>query len=225
MIGTRLAASLATRAYRSRALARVFFGIDFLPRGSKDYYYDISTLVVVRRVARMLGPGRRLLDLGTGSYGVIGLSLWKKTGCDVTCCDIDPELVASTRRNIELNEAPISVVESDLFANVPGPFDVVTFNPPYIATSFGDRWNVDARQSQWDGGEEGSDAVAPFLASVAARDHSVTACLAMNTIFVKRDRIRAMVADQPELELVETYRAPVLPIELHTIENRHARSK
>ncbi len=215
-----LTVSLAMRAYRSKTLARFLFGIDFPPLGPKDYYFDISTWVVVNHVSRRLGPDEHLLDLGAGAHGVIGLSLWKKTGCKVTCCDVDPELAASTRENVERNRAPIEVVESDLFANVSAPFTVVTFNPPYIRTSVGEAWNVDARQSQWDGGEDGTDAVGPFLQAVGARENHVTACLAMNTMFVKGERIRDMVAHQPELKFIETVRAKVLPIELHILENR-----
>lgn len=217
-----LTLSLAMKAYRSKALARMLFGIDFPALGPKDYYFDISTLVVVRHVSRQLTPQDHVLDLGTGSFAVIGLSLWKKKGCRVTCCDINPELAASARDNVARNRAPIQVIESDLFANVAVPFNVVTFNPPYIRTSVGRDWNVDARPGQWDGGEEGTRSVGPFLAAVAQRQNRVTAYLAMNTMFVKGDTIREMIARQPQLEFIRTIRAKVLPIELHVMANRSA---
>jgi methylase of polypeptide subunit release factors len=208
--------------YRSKTLAKMMFGIEFPALGPKDYYFDISTYLVVKHVSRVLSPKDHLLDLGTGSFGVIGLSLWKKTGCTVTSCDINPELVASTRKNVELNRAPIQVYESNLFANVPVSFNVVTFNPPYITSSVGKSWGIDARPGQWDGGEDGTAAVGPFLEAVAARPNQVTAYLAMNTLFVKGDKIRDMIAKEPGLKFIRTITSSVLPIDIHVMENRSA---
>jgi methylase of polypeptide subunit release factors len=210
---------VAHQVYRSKALAKMLFGIDFPELGPKDYYFDISTWVVVKNVSKVVGPNDHLLDLGTGSFGVIGLGVWKKTGCKVTSCDINPELVASSRKNVALNHAPIQVFESNLFANVPVKFNVVTFNPPYITSSVGESWNIDARPGQWDGGEDGTRAVGPFLDAVAARPNHVTAYLAMNTLFVKGEKIRAMVEKVHGLRYLKTIRPPVLPIELHVMEN------
>jgi methylase of polypeptide subunit release factors len=219
MIGLSLLQRAAHRVYRSKFVARRLFGIQLPALGPKDYYFDISTWIVVREVARRIGPENHLLDLGTGSFGVIGISLWKKTGCQVTSVDIDPELVASTRRNVELNRAPIEVVHSNLFQEVKVPFDVVTFNPPYLTTEAGQSLHIDARQGQWDGGAEGTSAVGPFLKAVAARPNHVTAYLAMNTLFVKGDVIRAMVAKEPGLRYRETITSRLLPIDLHVFEN------
>ncbi|MBL8863784.1 MAG: methyltransferase [Planctomycetes bacterium] len=220
MAGMSLVQALAMRVYRSKLVAQALFGIEFPPLGPKDYYFDISTHVVVREVGKRIGPQNHLLDLGTGSFAVIGLSLWKKTGCRVTCADLNPELAASSRRNVALNNAPIEVVDSDLFTNVTVPFDVVTFNPPYITTAAGQDLGIESRPAQWDGGEDGLRAVRPFLEAVAARGNPVTAYLAMNTLFVKGDAVRALVAKEPGLEYLETIRSRLLPIELHVLRNR-----
>lgn len=219
MAGMSLVQAAAMKVYRSKTVARALFRIDFPPLGPKDYYFDISTHVVVREVSKRIGPQNHLLDLGTGSFGVIGLSLWKKTGCKVTCVDINPELAASTRKNIERNRAPIQVIDSDLFTNVKETFDVVTFNPPYITTSAGKDLGIESRPAQWDGGEDGLRAVRPFLSAVAARPNHVKAFLAMNTLFVKGDAVRALVAREKGLRYVETVASKLLPIELHVMEN------
>ncbi len=78
------------------------------------------------------GPAK-VLDLGTGS-GCIGITLalenpqWK-----VTLSDVSPQAAAVARHNAKNLNAPCQVVESDLFTNAPGPWDVIVSNPPYIA--------------------------------------------------------------------------------------------
>lgn len=220
MAGMSIVQAVAMKVYSSKLIAKFLFGIDFPALGPKDYYFDISTHVVVREVSKRIGPKNHLIDLGTGSFGVIGLSLWKKTGCKVTCVDVNPELAASTRRNIALNNAPIEVIDSSFFTNVNFPFDVVTFNPPYITTSAGKDLGIESRPAQWDGGDDGMQVVRPFLKAVAERPHPVQVYLAMNTLFVKGDAVRALVAKEPGLEYQETIRCRFLPIELHVMKNR-----
>lgn len=222
MAGMSLVQMAAMKVYRSKAIAKLLFGIEFPSLGPQDYYFDISTHVVVREVGKRIGPKNHLLDLGTGSFAVIGLSLAKKTGCKVTCADLNPELAASSRRNIALNKSDIQVVDSDLFSNVKVPFDVVTFNPPYLPSSAGKDLGIESRPAQWDGGDDGMRAVRPFLKAVAERGNAVTAYLAMNTLFVKNDQVRALVAREPGLDYVETIRCTLLPIELHVLRNKRA---
>jgi len=73
--------------------------------------------------------GDRLLDMGCGT-GVVGISAAMK-GAKVWCVDVSPEAVDEARLNCERNGVEVDAVESDLFAEVPGVFDVVAFNPPY----------------------------------------------------------------------------------------------
>lgn len=76
-------------------------------------------------------PGEVALDIGTGT-GLIALLMARKARF-VLGIDINPTAVELARRNAELNR--IKNVEfrlSDLFENVEGEFDVITFNPPYL---------------------------------------------------------------------------------------------
>jgi methylase of polypeptide subunit release factors len=213
--------SLALTVYRSRLLARALFGIEFGPLGPKEYYFDVTTIALARRVSRLVGGSDRVLDLGTGSHAVIGLTLWKNTGCKVTCADSDREIVASAKRNVERNEAPIEVVRLDLFQNVAEPFDVVVFNPPYIHTVVGEGWDLsDVRRSQWDGGEEGTRTIAAFLSGLAELPQLVTGYLGVNALFVPRERILPLVRARPGLSLDETWRSLLLPVEIHVVRNK-----
>jgi methylase of polypeptide subunit release factors len=210
--------SLALNVYRSRPLARFIFGIDFLRSGPEDYYFDISTVVLFKRLCKVAKSSDHVLDLGTGAHAVIGLSVWKRIGCRVTCCDINAELVLLARKSIQKNNAPIEVVQSNFFANISTPFTIVTFNPPYIPSEIGK--GTHARRSQWDGGDDGTRIIPPFLDALETREHDVTAYLAMNRLFVSREKMLSILRMHPKLSLRETVRSAILPITIYVIDNR-----
>jgi release factor glutamine methyltransferase len=73
---------------------------------------------------------KTLLDVGAGS-GLLALFAAQR-GALVTALDINPLAVETTRRNAAANGFSLSVVESDLFDNLPpSRFDIVLINPPY----------------------------------------------------------------------------------------------
>lgn len=82
---------------------------------------------------RLIPPGSRLLDMGTGSgVGAVFAAQWTDW---VTAVDVNPAAARCTRINVLLNEVEdrVTVKEGDLFTAVPGEtFDVILFNPPYF---------------------------------------------------------------------------------------------
>jgi release factor glutamine methyltransferase len=71
----------------------------------------------------------RVLDMGTGS-GILALAAAEKDDVrEVVAADIDSEAVKELR-NRKLKK--IKIVQSDLFMNIGGSFDVIIFNPPYL---------------------------------------------------------------------------------------------
>lgn len=82
---------------------------------------------------RLIPPGSRLLDMGTGSgVGAVFAAQWTEW---VTAVDVNPAAARCTRINVLLNEVEdrVTVKEGDLFTAVPGEtFDVILFNPPYF---------------------------------------------------------------------------------------------
>ena len=87
----------------------------------------------------------RILDLCTGSGCVatsVGLSLYEKQKnylIDVTGADISSAAVELAKKNWELNinnfvskQIKGTFIESDLFQNIEGKFNLITANPPYI---------------------------------------------------------------------------------------------
>lgn len=76
---------------------------------------------------------KTVLDIGTGS-GAIGISVAKYC-CDtqVVAVDISNKALQTAKRNAIINNVKnITFIESNLFENIKGSFDVVVSNPPYI---------------------------------------------------------------------------------------------
>ena len=76
-------------------------------------------------------PGARVLDLCCGT-GCIGISLAKLGGARAAFADISPDALALTKRNAGLNGVDGDFYESDLLSNVPGVYDLIACNPPYL---------------------------------------------------------------------------------------------
>ncbi|MDD1771358.1 MAG: methyltransferase [Methanomassiliicoccales archaeon] len=109
--------------------------------------------------------GERALEMGCGS-GHIALHM-AKAGASVTAVDVDPLAAENTRKNAELNRLEIVVLISDLFQNVPGTYDLLVFNPPYL------RGIVEGQEDLcWAGGEDGVTITARFLQE--AKGHLAT---------------------------------------------------
>src|SRR4030095_3680463 len=71
-----------------------------------------------------------VLELGAGS-GLISIYTAKKGGY-VTATDINPVAISCLKRNSELNKTELTILHSDLFANIPmHSFDTIIINPPY----------------------------------------------------------------------------------------------
>lgn len=81
--------------------------------------------------------GVRILDMGCGS-GVIGLSLahhLANKSPKVVLVDVSPDALALARENaaaIGLSDERLTFLESDLFSQVSGTFDLIAANLPYI---------------------------------------------------------------------------------------------
>lgn len=100
---------------------------------------------VLKRFPR--GAALTAADAGTGS-GCIAISLglerpeWRVTAIDVSAAALEIARENAAR----LGAANISFVQSDLFAAVPGPFDIIVSNPPYIDHGVKDTLQVEVRK-------------------------------------------------------------------------------
>ena len=94
---------------------------------------DTETLVdwALERLAGH--PAPRVLDLGTGS-GAIALALaHARPDATVLAVDASADALAVARANAERLRLPVQFAQSDWFSAVPGTFDLIVSNPPYIA--------------------------------------------------------------------------------------------
>lgn len=94
-----------------------------------------DTEVLVESVLEVLAPDMKVLDMCTGS-GCILVSLLH---CGDKICgvgvDISEEALKVARTNCEKIGVVAELIQSDLFENVSGRFDVIVSNPPYIRTA------------------------------------------------------------------------------------------
>lgn len=119
-----------------------------------------DTLLLLENVRAV--PGETALEMGCGT-GLISCHL-AKAGVDLTAADINPRAVECTRRNLERNGLRGKAVLTDLFQGVDGSFDLIVFNPPYLAAE-----EEGVLEAAWAGGKEGVDVLAPFLEQAAPR--------------------------------------------------------
>ena len=206
---------------KSRNIARLIFKINFKPVKKGAYYFDMTTLVLTKLVLREINKDNRVLDMGTGTSSIIGLTLWKQCGCYVVCSDINPEIISMAQENVEFNQAPIQVKHSNLFENIEEDFDVVVFNPPYVPTKKGTMSNLSKQfQSQWDGGEDGSVIVKQFLDELQQIKRSVKVYVGINYWYLPKEKFLPMIEIKKDLKLRKIYRHTFLPIEVFIIEKK-----
>lgn len=90
----------------------------------------------------------QILDIGTGS-GAIAISLKSaRPDWHVTASDISSEALQLAKENSERNQASLDFIESDVFNQISGKFDVIISNPPYIAYDDEDEVGVNVLASE-----------------------------------------------------------------------------
>ncbi len=120
-----------------------------------------ETEELVYETKKLLSENKRVLDLCTGS-GAIAIALKKEMPeILVTASDISEDALTLAKENASLNNADINFVQSNLFDNIDGEFDVIVSNPPYIRSKDIDLLQKEVKDFEprlaLDGGEDGFD--------------------------------------------------------------------
>lgn len=120
-----------------------------------------DTECLVEEAMMHLHDGMRILDMCSGS-GCILLSLLKYSNdCMGVGAELQPEAVELARENAEKLGVAATFIESDLFGQVEGKYDLIVSNPPYIESAVIKTLDREVREhepmSALDGGEDGLD--------------------------------------------------------------------
>ena len=100
------------------------------------------------------------LELGCGT-GIIAMAL-AKSGNRVVATDLNPFAVECTKANAKENGVELEVLQSDMFQDIKGAFDVIVFNPPYLPTTDEERFEK-WHDMATDGGLDGLKHTRRFL--------------------------------------------------------------
>lgn len=127
---------------------------------SDDSYLLISALEKI-----VLKKGSNVLEVGCGT-GIISISLSSKVA-SVVACDINSYAVELALKNVKMNKIDnVQVIESDLFSNVSGKFDLIVFNTPYLPQDSEEAVSGEINHA-WDGGADGRKVIDRFLSCVS----------------------------------------------------------
>ena len=92
--------------------------------------FFFSTRLLLNYIKQLPLQGKNFLEPGCGS-GLISIYAAKQ-GANVTATDINPIAIEFLKKNSQLNDAEITIIQSDLFQKIPQQqFDIIAINPPY----------------------------------------------------------------------------------------------
>jgi methylase of polypeptide subunit release factors len=122
---------------------------------------------------------------------------------------------------VNRNGANIPVVQSRFFDSIDFEFDTVVFNPPYVTTEEGARRGLTGvRETQWNGGVDGSSVIAGFLEQMGKLPKRVTAYLAINFLHLPRSRMRMVIEKHADrISLIEVVKHSILPVDVYILVN------
>ena len=151
-----------------------------------SFYIDERAIVPRSLIAEVLADGtidawlsdqtKQVLDLctGNGSLAVLAALAWPEV--QVTGADISVEALAVATINVERHDLRerVTLVHSDGFGSLPGPFDLILCNPPYVCQASMDELPAEYRaepELALAGGADGMDFVRQLLKKAPSRMH------------------------------------------------------
>ncbi|MDE7181690.1 MAG: peptide chain release factor N(5)-glutamine methyltransferase [Clostridia bacterium] len=122
-----------------------------------------ETELLAEAVCKTVEEGDKVLDMCTGS-GCIAVSVAKNCKdkhVSVTAADLSDAAIMLAKENAKLNGVDVTFVQSDLFRNVRGRFNIIVCNPPYVKSGDIPKLQKEVREYEpkiaLDGGEDGLD--------------------------------------------------------------------
>ena len=173
---------LVARRGRREPVARItgrreFWGLDFEVAPAVLVPRPESELLVETALARLGDRAARweIADVGTGS-GCLAIALARELPrARVAATDVCPDALAVARRNAARHGAADRVAfrRADLLDGLPGPFDLIVSNPPYVPDAVIDTLAPEVRRHEpaaaLRGGPDGLDTVRQLVTATASR--------------------------------------------------------
>ena len=93
---------------------------------------DYGTNILLNSLPNL--DNKKIIDVGCG-VGVIGIGVAKAyPNSHVTLVDVNKRAIELSKKNAEVNKVKnVEVIESDIYSNVTGMYDVIITNPPIRA--------------------------------------------------------------------------------------------
>ena len=149
-----------------------------------SFYIDERAIVPRSLIAEVLADGTidawlsdqttHVLDLctGNGSLAVLAALAWSEV--QVTGADISDDALAVAAINVERHDLPerVKLVHSDGLSALPGPFDLILCNPPYVCQASMDALPAEYRaepELALAGGTDGMDFVRQLFKDAPSR--------------------------------------------------------
>ena len=122
---------------------------------------DTEILVCeVLEICKKYNRNIKILDICTGS-GAIAVSIAKNIEtATIYASDISKEALEVAKKNAELNNVKVEIINSDMFKNINEKFDIIVSNPPYIKTEVIKELELQVQNEPHlalDGGNDGLD--------------------------------------------------------------------
>jgi len=176
-----------------------------------SFYIDERAIVPRSLIAEVLADGTidawlsdqttRVLDLctGNGSLAVLAALAWPEV--QVTGADISDDALAVAAINVERHalQERVQLIHSDGLSALPGPFDLILCNPPYVCQASMDALPAEYRaepELALAGGTDGMDFVRQLFKDAPSRmsEHAVL-------VLEIGNEVEHFIAAFPELEV------------------------
>jgi release factor glutamine methyltransferase len=187
---------------------REFWGLDFrvtsdvlIPRPESEFIVEESLAILT--ALNLASP--RLADIGTGS-GCLAVSLAREiTSAHIVATDISREALAVARDNARRHGVSqrTTFVETSFLDGIPGPFDLIAANPPYVKAGDKPALSRDVRHEPdvaLFGGDTGLQGVEAVL-DAACRTITSGGWLIMEFGLGQEEDVRRLVAARPALRI------------------------
>ena len=172
-----------------------------IPRPETEHLVE-----AVLELARPL-PRPRIADVGTGS-GCVALALAHELAhAEIHAAELSPAALEVARANAaRLNlEGRVRFHQADLLEGVPGEFEIIASNPPYVGESEADKVQREVRKFEPQmavfAGAEGLDTIRRLIPQARQRLHP-GGWLAMEIGFSQEEKVRALLAEWNEVHSI-----------------------